>query len=75
MIVDPAIVERIKGRDDVKPELAKILDRSRTTVNRALNENAANGPLTTVAAVEIISKLLKITESDVLIEQSSDDKN
>lgn len=67
-MLNPAIIERINGRRDIKPELAKALGLTRSSIWRLLVENKPNGPLTTVSAVEIISRILDIDPSEVLSE-------
>jgi len=54
------IIERIKGRDDIKNELIEALGCSRMSLWNWLNKNDENGKLTTVEAVIIISNALKV---------------
>jgi hypothetical protein len=68
MILKQEVIERIKGRTDIKPLLVETLDLHISSINRILNENAPNGQLTTVAAVEVISRLLGVEASEVLTE-------
>lgn len=68
MILKQEVIERIKGRTDIKPLLVETLDLHISSINRILNENAPNGQLTTVAAVEVISRLLGVETSEVLTE-------
>ena len=67
-IINPTIIERINGRRDIKPELIKALGLTRSSIWRLLAENKPNGPLTTVSAVEIISRILDIDPAEVLTE-------
>lgn len=60
------IIERIKGRDDIKPLLSIALKRSRATINRMLNENQPNGPLTKEASVSVIIQCLNTTRESIL---------
>lgn len=68
--ISRAAMERIRmhGRTDIKPELAKALNLTTYSIYRLLLENKPNGPLTTVAAVEIISHILEIEPEEVLTE-------
>jgi len=54
------IIERIKGRDDIKNELIEALGCSRMSLWNWLNKNDENGKLTTIEAVIIISNALKV---------------
>jgi len=54
------IIERIKGRDDIKNVLIEALGCSRMSLWNWLNKNDENGKLTTVEAVIIISNALKV---------------
>ena len=60
------IIERIKGRDDIKPEIQAALNLDRRTINRLVNENKVNGSLTKMAIVEIIAKRLGVSYDDIL---------
>lgn len=63
------VIERVNGRNrDIKPELERALGLSRVSINRHLIDNLPNGPLTTVSAVEIISRILDIDPAEVLTE-------
>lgn len=68
MILKLEVIERIKGREDIKPDLALALNLVRGSINRLLNENEPNGKLTTVAAINIICEKLSLEVSDVLTE-------
>lgn len=53
---------------DIKPDLALALGLVRGSINRLLNDNEPNGKLTTMSAVDIISKKLNLTIDEVLTE-------
>ena len=69
IIIEPGIIERIKGRNDIKPDLALALGLVRGSINRLLNDNEPNGKLTTVSALDIICTKLNLTYSEVLTEK------
>ena len=62
------IIERIKGRDDVKPALAKALKIHPNSVSRLLNENAVNGALTKFIAIDTICDILSMQPSEVTVQ-------
>ena len=67
MILRKEIVERLKGRLDIKRQLRKILDVPNTTLWRWIEENKPNGPLTTFGALTAISKGLDLDVLDDLV--------
>jgi len=68
MILRTEVIERIKGRDDIKPMLADALGVHRTSVWRIINKNEPNGDMTITAVVSILCEKLNLNPSDVLME-------
>lgn len=68
VILKPEVIERIKGRNDVIPDLAIALNLVRGSINRLLNENEPNGKLTTISAISIICNKLSIESSEATLE-------
>lgn len=66
--IRPEIIERIKGRDDIKPLLVEALKLHRASINRLLNENKVNGELTKVSCIKIICENLNVDLEDAVIE-------
>lgn len=66
--IRPEIIERIKGRDDIKPLLAIALDLHRSSINRLLNENEVNGDLTKVSCITIMCQKLEL-DSEFVVEE------
>jgi len=68
VVIRQEVIERINGRRDIKPLLAVILKLHRTSIFRLLRENTPNGHLTKMSSVDVISRLLGISPSEVLTE-------
>lgn len=62
------IIERIKGRDDLKNKLVSELRKSRYSIWRYISENEDDGPLTRVKAIEIISSELNVPTNELFVE-------
>lgn len=67
MKIKTEIIERINGRADIKRALIGAFNVSRASVWRFLKENETNGPLTTAAALKIISDGLNVSTDDILV--------
>lgn len=68
LIMRADVIERIKGRDDIKPMIANAIGLHRTSVWRIINQNIPNGPLTKAAVISIISEKLSLNPSEILVE-------
>lgn len=66
MILNQSVVDSLKKNKAVKSDLVVALDKHFGTIERLLNQNIKNGPLTTFAAVEIIKKATGLTEDQIL---------
>lgn len=60
------IIERIKGRSDIKRNLVNASKLNRYSVWRWLNDNEEDGPLTKIKFLEIISEGLNLTIPELL---------
>ena len=68
LVLRTDVIERIKGRDDIKPLIANAIGLHRTSVWRIINQNIPNGPLTKTAVVNIICEKLSLDPSEILME-------
>jgi transcriptional regulator with XRE-family HTH domain len=72
MNLQKQVIERIKGRSDIKRSLISALGVSRYSIWKYLKDNEDDGPLTTYKALQIISKGLEITPEEAMCEEAKE---
>lgn len=62
----------IEGLDrGVRLDLAKALDFSELWINKLIEANKDNGPLTTAKALQVIQEGTGLSESEILVEEET----
>jgi hypothetical protein len=65
MKIKVEIIERIRGRRDIKHKLMSALNSDRFKLNRWINRNDHEGKLVTLTALKIISEGLNVKQSEI----------
>lgn len=75
MTITSKALDLIRNSNRLKSGLGMTLDKSAWTVERWVNANEDNGPLTTVAAVNFISAETGLSQSEILEEAAVNSAN
>jgi hypothetical protein len=66
MTVNKRVISKIKKNSALKARLCAVFDKHFGTIERWINMNSSNGPLTTTLAVQVIKEQMGLTEDEIL---------
>lgn len=69
MRISKEVIEKIKDDKTIKANLCVAFDKHFGTIERWINMNIENGPLTTASSVSLIKSSYKLSEKEILVRE------